>query len=73
VRSAGSGGKVNGGCSSGWSGGDTLGALMRQRHGKFNEVIVGGMWYEHHLPHAVEAIVYTTHSYWVEVLGEGPA
>ena len=66
---AGSGGKANGGCTAGWD--YLLSTLKWQRHGKFNEVIVGGMWYERNLPRAIEAIVYTTHSYWEEVLGPG--
>ena len=42
-----------------------------QRKGKFNEVIVGGLWWERHLPHAIAAVVYTTTSYWQMVLGPG--
>lgn len=71
TEDAGSGGKVNGGCRGTFTGDDLLRTMQNQRHGKFNEAVVAGLWYEQHLPHAVAAVVYTTTSYWEWVLGAG--
>ena len=46
--------------------------MRRQRHGKFNEAIVGGFFYERSLPWVVDAVMYTTSSYWEGVAHIGP-
>ena len=72
TEDAGSGGKANGGCTHAFSGEDLLQTMRSQRHGKFNEAIVNGLWYERNLPTAIEAVIYTTTSYWewVGVMGK---
>ena len=42
----GSGGMVNGGCGEWHEGSSLEWTMKRQRHGKFNEAIVGGLYYE---------------------------
>ena len=70
TEDAGSGGKVNGGCGGGQLTPEFLEDQMkRQRYGKFNEAIVGGLFWERNLPHVIDAIMFTTSSYWEEVLG----
>ena len=49
--------KLHGGCAGDWNA-STLDATLALQHGKINEMIIDGMWWDRHLPEAVEAFFY---------------
>jgi hypothetical protein len=55
---AGSGSNVNGGCADAWDNAQLRPTLRSQPPSSWNEVIVGSLFLERHMPGAVEAILW---------------